>query len=77
MWNLTDVLCDLDHLATVFEENYNNVAIPLVTRNDERNEEFLQYLRIELVDQSSDRGFEYSTSAMFEVSPNITCGLDY
>ncbi len=75
--NLTDVLCDLDHLATIFDANYTNAAIPLVTREDEGKEEFRGYLQIEIVDQGLDRGFTYSTPAAFEPSPNIRYGLDY
>ena len=61
LWNLTDVLCDLDDLATMFEANYTNAAISRVTRSEESTEEFRQYLRIEIVDQELDRGFGYST----------------
>lgn len=55
--NLKDILCNLDELATIFEANYFNENIPRISREEEN--EFLQYLQIEMTDEKSTKDFLY------------------
>jgi hypothetical protein len=55
--NLKDILCNLDELATIFEANYYEESITKVSPMEE--DEFLQYLQIEITDEESTKSFKY------------------
>jgi hypothetical protein len=56
--SIQDILCNIDNLVPLFETNYCNAAIPLVTgcqRSSTR--EFRSYLRLEIVNEELDSGW--------------------
>jgi hypothetical protein len=54
--DLQAILCNIDELARLFDQNYDSGAIPTVGWEPGRDRQFSRYLRLEVVDESINNG---------------------
>jgi hypothetical protein len=56
--DLQALLCNIDELAPLFDANYDIVSFPRVGWEPERSQRFSRYLRLEVIDESIDKGWK-------------------